>query len=157
MPLFCSPQMRDKNWLFLVDDPPKDAFLDMLAHGLRVDWGTLPTPGLPGKNFLKPPAALSNCHERFKNEVLLGRMLGGPRSLPNGVSDFLSSLFYTKQYRVERSLKVTTLSVVLFITIATSLTGVQLTTPYLTTRSNTYHLKNGSRYSNMSSGTSNWI
>ena len=70
--------MIEKNRQFLVDDPTKAAVLDMLAHGLRSDWGTLPTPGLPVRNFLKTPAALSNCRDRFKSEVSLGRMLGGP-------------------------------------------------------------------------------
>ena len=67
----------------------------MLAHGLRGDWGTLPTPGVPVRNFLKTPAAISKCRERFKSEVLLGRMLGGPGWTSGIVADFLSSPFYT--------------------------------------------------------------
>lgn len=69
--------MIDKNRLFLIDDPSKKDVLDMLAHGLRGDWGELPKPNLPVKNFLKSPAAISKCRDRFKNEVRLGRMLGG--------------------------------------------------------------------------------
>ena len=50
----------------------------MLAHGLRGDWGILPTPDRPVTNFLKSETAVSKCRERFKNEVTLGRMIGGP-------------------------------------------------------------------------------
>ena len=70
--------MIDKNRLFLIDDPSKNVVLDMLAHGLRGDWDTLPPPGLKATNFLKTPDAVSKCRERFKKEVALGRMLGGP-------------------------------------------------------------------------------
>ena len=70
--------MIGKNRLFLIDDPSKNVVLDMLAHGLRGDWGELLTPGLPMTNFLKIPDAILKCRNRFKNEVLLGRMLGGP-------------------------------------------------------------------------------
>ena len=70
--------MIDGNRRFLVDDPSKAAVLEMLAHGLRGVWGILPTPGLPVRNFLKTPAAVLKCRDRFKSEVLLGRMLGGP-------------------------------------------------------------------------------
>ena len=70
--------MLDTNSSFLIDDPSKEMVLAMLAHGLRGDWDTLPTPGLRGTNFLKTPAAVSKCRERFKKEVALGRMLGGP-------------------------------------------------------------------------------
>ena len=67
----------------------------MLAHGLRGDWGTLPTPGLPVRNFLKTPAAISKCRDRFKKEVSLGRMLGGPGWTRTVVTEFLSNSFYT--------------------------------------------------------------
>ena len=70
--------MIDKNRRFLCDDPSKEVVLDMLAHGLRGDWASLPPPGLRGKNFLKTPAAVEKCRERFKKEVALGRMIGGP-------------------------------------------------------------------------------
>ena len=70
--------MIDKNRLFLIDDPSKNVVLDMLANGLQGDWGEFPTPGLSVKNFLKTPGAILKCRNRFKNEVLLGRMLGGP-------------------------------------------------------------------------------
>lgn len=70
--------MIDKNRQFLIDDPSKTVVLDMLANGLRGDWGEFPTAGLPVQNFLKTTEAISKCRTRFKNEVLLGRMLGGP-------------------------------------------------------------------------------
>ena len=70
--------MIDKNRQFLVDDPSKSNVLDMLAHGLRGDWGKLPIPGLPVTNFLTTHSAILKCRNRFKNEVLMGRMLGGP-------------------------------------------------------------------------------
>ena len=87
--------MIDANNHFLIDDPSKGMVLDMLAHGLHGDWDTLPTPGLRATNFLKTPAAISKCRERFKKEVAHGRMLGGPGWSPDVVSDFLSSSFYT--------------------------------------------------------------
>ena len=78
LPLFRTPKTIAGNRQFLVLEPTKAAVLDTLAHGLRGDWGTLPTPGLHVRNFLKTPAAVSTCRARFKSEVSLGRMLGGP-------------------------------------------------------------------------------
>ena len=76
--MFRTPHTIEGNRQFLVEDSTKASVLNMLAHGLRGDWGTLPTPGLPVRNFLKTPAAVSKCRDRFKSEVSLGRMLGGP-------------------------------------------------------------------------------
>ena len=72
------PKIIDSNRRFLVEDPSKTAVLDMLKNGLWGDWGTLPTPGIPVRNFLKTPAAVEKCRIRFRSEVLLGRMIGGP-------------------------------------------------------------------------------
>ena len=87
--------MVDKNRRFLVDHPSKEVVLDMLANGLRGDWGTLPPPGLRATNFLKTPTAVAKCRDRFKKEVTFGRMIGGPGWTPAMVTNFLSSSFYT--------------------------------------------------------------
>ena len=79
----------------MIDDPTKRDVLDMLAHGLRGDWGALPTPDLAVTNFLKSPAAVSKCRDRFSNEVKLGRMIGGHGWSRPVVSNFLASSFYT--------------------------------------------------------------
>ena len=52
--------------------------MDMLENGLRGDWQHLPQPGVPVTNFLKSVTAKVKCRDRFKKEVLLGRMIGGP-------------------------------------------------------------------------------
>ena len=95
LPLFRSPQMIVKNRRFLVNDPSKEVVLDMLANGLRGDWGTLPPPGLRARNFLKTPTAVAKCRDRFEKEVTFGRMIGGPGWTPAVVANFLSSSFYT--------------------------------------------------------------
>ena len=66
----------------------------MLAEGLRGDWGELPTPGLPVANFLATRAATAKCRTRFRNEVMKGRMLGGPGWSAETVARFLESRFY---------------------------------------------------------------
>ena len=87
--------MVDKNRRFLVDDPSKEVVLNMLANGLRGDWGILLPPGLRGTNFLKTPTAVAKCRDRFEKEVTFGRMIGGPGWTPAVVANFLSSSFYT--------------------------------------------------------------
>ena len=63
----------------------------MLAEGLRGDWEELPTLGLPVANFLAKKAATAKCRTRFRNEVMKGRMLGGPGWSVDTVNRFLDS------------------------------------------------------------------
>ena len=78
LPLFRPPHIIQKNRQFLLDHPTKSDVLDMLAHGLCGDWGTLPLPNQPVTNFLKSETAVSKCRVRFQKEISLGRMIGGP-------------------------------------------------------------------------------
>ena len=66
------------NSKFLIPSESKAAVLQMLEHGLRGDWDHLPRPGLHASNFLANPVARQKCRERFKKEILKGRMIGGP-------------------------------------------------------------------------------
>ena len=78
LPNFRHPSVIQKNQTFLIHDPLKYEVVKMLTDGLRGDWGSLPTAGVPVTNFLKCPAARIKCRDRFKNEVEKGRMIGGP-------------------------------------------------------------------------------
>ena len=66
----------------------------MLTDGLRGDWGSLPTAGVPVTNFLKCPAARIKCRDRFKSEVEKGRMIGGPGWSAEAVRSFLRAPFF---------------------------------------------------------------
>ena len=78
LPNYRSPSIIQKNNNFLINVPTKAAVLSILTEGLRGDWGSLPSAGVPVTNFLKCRAAKLKCRERFKSEVQKGCMLAGP-------------------------------------------------------------------------------
>ena len=51
LPNFRHPSIIQKNQTFLVHDPLKYEVVKMLTDGLRGDWGSLPTAGVPVTNF----------------------------------------------------------------------------------------------------------
>ena len=64
---------------FLCDNPQKTEVLRMLSEGLRANWGPqMPPSGRHAANYLGSFAARRKCRLRCKNEVLAGRMIGGP-------------------------------------------------------------------------------
>ena len=93
LPNYRSPFIIQRNTNFLIDVPTKTAVLSMLTHGLRGDWGSLPSAGVPVTNFLKCRAAKLKCRERFKTEVEKGRMIGGPSWSAEIVRSFLQAPF----------------------------------------------------------------
>ena len=95
LPNFRSPELIRDNSRFLLDTPLKEAVLSMLSEGLRGDWDVLPEPGVLCNNFLSDPIAREKCRQRFKNEILKGRMIGGPGWSANVVTRFLGAPFYS--------------------------------------------------------------
>ena len=76
---FRSPETIAAIDAFLCANPLKTEVLRMLATGLRGHWGPqMPPAGRPAANNLGSVAANRKCRLRFKNEVLAGRMIGGP-------------------------------------------------------------------------------
>lgn len=79
LPHFRSPRIIAAIDAFLCDHPQKAEVLRMLSTGLRGQWGPqMPPSGLPAANYLGSVAARRKCRLRCKNEVLAGRMIGGP-------------------------------------------------------------------------------
>ena len=79
LPHFRSPGIIAAIDAFLCDNPQKTEVLRMLSKGLRGDWGPqMPPSGRPAANYLGSMAARRKCRSRCKNEVLAGRMIGGP-------------------------------------------------------------------------------
>ena len=79
LPHFRSPTTIAAIDAFLCDHPLKAEVLRMLSSGLRGNWGPqMPPAGRPAANYLGSVAANRKCRLRFKNEVLAGRMIGGP-------------------------------------------------------------------------------
>ena len=95
LPNFRSPGLIRDNSRFFLDTPLKEAVLSMLSEGLRGDWDVLPEPGVLCNNFLSDPIAREKCRQRFKNEILKGRMIGGPGWSANVVTRFLGAPFYS--------------------------------------------------------------
>ena len=78
-PHFRTPITIVGNDAFLCEDPQKAEVLRMLSKGLRGVWGPqMPPSGRPAANYLGSIAARRKCRSRCKNEVLAGRMIGGP-------------------------------------------------------------------------------
>ena len=95
LPLFRSPAQTKLNDKFLLPHHTKQSVLNMLAYGIRGDWGhSFPTPNRPAPNFLKCNAARAKCRLRFKSEVCAGRMIGGPGWSAAAVKWFLGSDFF---------------------------------------------------------------
>ena len=95
LPLFRSPAQTNLNDKFLIPHDTKTAVLNMLAFGLRGDWGiTFPTPNCAAPNFLKCDSARTKCRLRFKSEVRAGRMIGGPGWTAGVVRWFLGGDFF---------------------------------------------------------------
>ena len=79
LPNFRTPDTIAANRAFLDSHPQKPAVLNMLAAGLRGNWGLkLPPPNRPAANYLGPMSARCKCRLRFKSEILTGQMIGGP-------------------------------------------------------------------------------
>lgn len=79
LPYFRSPSTIAAIDSFLCPHPQKAEVLSMLAAGLRGHWAPhLPRPNHFAANYLGSAAARSQCRLRFKNEVIAGRMIGGP-------------------------------------------------------------------------------
>ena len=95
LPNFRTPEIIRANRAFLIPHPTKEADLDMLAYGLKGEWGpNLPPPGRTAANYLGSQAARGECRLRFKSEILAGRMLGGPGWTREVVRWFLGRDFY---------------------------------------------------------------
>ena len=95
LPNFRTPEIIRTNRAYFVPHPTKEAVLDMLAYGLKGEWGpNLPPPGRTAANYLGSQAARGECRLRFKSEILAGRMLGGPGWTREVVRWFLGRDFY---------------------------------------------------------------
>ena len=95
LPHFRSPKTITAIDAFLCENPQKAEVLCMLSTGLRAHWGPqMPPSGRPAANYLGSVAARHKCRLRCKNEVLAGRMIGGPGWTPAVVRWFLRKDFY---------------------------------------------------------------
>ena len=95
LPNYRPPELLKTINAFLLPHPSKPAVLRMLANGLQGNWDShFPQPNLPARNYLGSPAARQKCRNRFKNEVLAGRMIGGPGWTRAVVHWFLDGDFY---------------------------------------------------------------
>ena len=95
LPNFRTPDTIAANRAFLDSHPQKSAVLNMLAAGLRGNWGVkLPPPNRPAANYLGPMSARRKCRLRLKSEILAGRMIGAPGWTRETVRWFLRGDFY---------------------------------------------------------------
>ena len=96
LPIFRSPSLISLHQRFFLSSPTKLSVLRDLGCGLQGDWDVsqLPPCGSAARNYLKTDVATRKCRERFRNEILKGRMLGGPGWSAAHVRGFLGTDFW---------------------------------------------------------------